>query len=661
VRLDFWRDVGQRTKILREIVAPGAIILGLIILVRLSGLLQVQEWMAFDSFARSCPSQGRESSVVIVGIDEADLSFVGGYPIPDQALATALRNLQGYHPIAIAIDLVRDQPVEPGHSALVQALQTMPNLVGAEVAFNVNPALNVKPPPGLPPERVGFTDVIVDGDGKLRRSLLARSTSNGEMKDSLVLRLAQIHLAKHGITFNLDNSQPVANRVSHSLRFGATVLPHFEPNTGGYVQADAKGNQLLLNFCGTSKVVRSLSLKDVLQKNVAPEWIQDHVVLIGMIASSIRDIFFTAALQEPLNSHPAQLQMPANQVIYRVEAHAQMVHQIINAVLKQHPLITSWAEPWEYLWIAAWGFLGLAFGLVLQSPWKSLLSLAIASLALIMFCHMLLQVMGWWLPLVPTLLALCGCGLSASLFDRNLRFELEYRRLAIERTYEAVHNGPLQHLAVILRSLGEESTSSARLEQQLWLLNEELRRIFEYMRQELSTKSTRLYLRGDLVLDLKAPIAELLYQVYNHARAEKLPGLKTIRTFVPPNFEPLTSRRYRLEQKRGLCLFLYEALFNVGKHANGATRLDVVCAVEVGWTVLRIIDNGSGFNSRSGRLNEGQGTLQARTIARELRGHFSRRHNRPQGTICELTWPRRSRWRGLLKQCFLPESASSLP
>ncbi len=348
-------------------------------------------------------------------------------------------------------------------------------------------------------------------------------------------------------------------------------------------------------------------------------------------------------------------------MIYGVEAHAYTVHQIIDAVLTQHPLMTSWADPWEYLWIGAWGVGGLALGIVLQSPWKSLTSLAIASVVLIMLCHMLLQVMGWWLPLVPTLLALYGCGLSASFFDRNLRFELEYRRMAIERTYEAVHNGPLQHLAVILRSLGEEHHSAARLEQQLWLLNEELRRIFEYMRQEVSKKYTRLYLRGDLVLDLKAPISELLYQVYNHTRAEKLPGLNTIRTFVPHNFEPLTLRRYRLDQTRGLCLFLHEALFNVGKHAEGATRLDVMCTVEAGWYVLRIIDNGSGLNPGSGRLNEGQGTLQARAIARELGGRFSRRPNYSQGMICELTWPKQRNWRRWTRIFFVPKSAKPMP
>jgi CHASE2 domain-containing sensor protein len=637
VTINFWRDVGQRTKILREIVLPGAVILGLVMLIRLSGLLQVQEWMAFDSFSRACVSEPGDSSVVIVGIDEADLSLVGGYPVPDRDLAAVLNRLQKYHPSVIGLDLFRDVPVEPGHAALMQALRSIPNLIGTELVLNTRPAWNVEPPPDLPPERVGFADAIVDADGRLRRSILASSAQNGEIKYSLALRLAQTHLAVHGIDFK------PGDRAS-SLQFGSTQLPRFQPNSGGYIRADASGNQLILNFCGTQKMVRSLSLRDVLQNNVALDWIEDHVVIIGMTASSIKDVFFTSALQETLNSRSSQFSTPANQLIYGVEAHAYTVHQIIDAVQKGHPLIRVWADVGEYVWIGAWGCLGVALGVILQSPWKGLLSLAIASLILILSCQMLLQVMGWWVPVVPTMLALCGCGLSASFFDRNLRFELEHRQLAIERTYEAVHNGPLQYLAVILRSLEEAEFSSPRLEQQLWLLNEELRRIFEYMRQEVSAEYTRLYLRGDLVLDLREPIADLLYQVYNHTRAEQLPGFDTLQTFVPPNFEPLKFGRYTLAQKRGLCLFLHEALFNVGKHASGATRLDVVCAVETGCCILRVIDNGPGIDP-SKQLREGQGTLQAKMIARDLRGHFSRRSNHPQGTLCELTWRNRRNWR----------------
>jgi CHASE2 domain-containing sensor protein len=666
VAFNFWQMVRRRSRMWREVLILGAVILGLTVLIRMSGFLQVQEWMVLDSFSHACPSAQGISPVVIVGIDEMDLSFVGGYPVPDRTLAVALKNLQAYQPSAIALDLFRDMPVEPGHAALVQALRSIPNVIGSEVALNKKEMLNIRPFPSFPSERVGFVDAVVDADGRLRRSILAGSNLAGELKYSLVLKLAQTHLASHGIFLTPDNLQS-GDRASPSLRFGSTALPRFQPNSGGYINADASGTQLLLNFCGTQKMVRSISLRDVLEKKINPDWIQNHVVLIGMTASSIKDIFFTSALQETMNSRLAQsqmpmnqVQMPANQVIYAVEAHAYAVHQIIDAVLNQSPLITSWAEPWEYLWIIAWGCSGLALGVLFRSPWKSLLSLVIASLILTMLCHLLLQMMGWWLPLVPALLTLCGCGLSASFFDRNLRFELEYRRLAIERTYEAVHNGPLQHLAVILRSLEEEHQSPTRLEQQLWLLNEEMRRIFEHMRQEVSTQYARLYLRGDLVLDLEAPIAELLYQVYNHTRAEELPGLTAIQTFIPPNFGVLKTNQYGMEQKRGLCLFLHEALFNVGKHAIGATRLDVVCTEESGWYVLRVIDNGL-EQETSRQIRDGQGTLQAKAIARGLNGYFSRYTHTPHGVVCELTWRKQRNWRKWLRSLFLPKSATPMP
>lgn len=623
---------------LREICLPGAIILSLVVVIRLSGLLQVQEWMAFDALSRFCPSSHTMSSIVIVGIDEDDLRLVGGYPIPDRDLAAALTILQSYRPSVIGLDLFRDVSIEPGHAALVRAFQTMPNLVGTEVALNAEPSLNVKPPPDLPPEQVGFADVIVDSDGKLRRSILASSTSAGMLKYSLPLRLAQMHLAAHKVPFKHGN------QTSDPLQLGGRTLPRFRPNSGGYIRADANGNQIILNFCGSQETVRTLSLKDVLQKNFSSDAVRDRIVIIGMTASSIKDIFFTSALRETLRSRTSNTQTPANQLIYGVEVHAYTVHQIIDAVLNERPLIQSWADGWEYVWIIAWGVVGVALGIILQSPWKTLLSLSIASLILTLVCQMLLLAIGWWVPLVPPLLSLCGAGLVTSFFDRDLRFELEQRRLTIERTYEAVHNGPLQHLAVILRSLGEEQLSAEQLGQQLQSLNDQLRRIFEHMRQDAATRYAQLYLRGDLVLDLRSPVSELLYQVYNHTRAEQLPGFDTIRTFIPPNFERLKSRHYSLEQKRGLCLFLHEALFNVGKHAGGATRLDVICTVEAGWYVLRVTDNGPGIDPASSLLHEGQGTLQARAIAHNLRGRFDRRFNDPQGTICELTWRMRRNW-----------------
>ncbi len=253
--------------------------------------------------------------------------------------------------------------------------------------------------------------------------------------------------------------------------------------------------------------------------------------------------------------------------------------------------------------------------------------------------------------MVPSVLALCGAGLVTSFYDRDLRFELIQRRRAVEQTYEAVHNGPLQQLAVILRSMDNPNLPMEQVEEQLRSLNDNLRNIFERMRQEVSTQSEQLYLRGNLVLDLNAPIPDLLYQVYNHTRGENLPGFEAIRTFIPPNFGILRSSRLSLDDKRGLCLFLHEALFNVGKHAIDATRLNVICSASAGWYRLQIIDNSPGLSHSS--LREGQGTRQARAIATQLRGRFNRYHDPQQGTLCELTWRMRraslKQWRSRLR------------
>jgi two-component sensor histidine kinase len=159
------------------------------------------------------------------------------------------------------------------------------------------------------------------------------------------------------------------------------------------------------------------------------------------------------------------------------------------------------------------------------------------------------------------------------------------------------------------------------------------------MRQEVLTNSDSFCLEGNLVLDLQTPIPDLLYQVYDQTLERQFPGFATIGTYIPPNFTPLEDCRLSPEQKRGLCLFLQEALCNVGKHAIGATRLDVICTKEAGWYSLRIIDNGVGIASSSNYTRGEQGTKQAQALARKLWGRFDLRLHSPQETICELTWP----------------------
>jgi CHASE2 domain-containing sensor protein/two-component sensor histidine kinase len=648
IQAAFWKKIKQLTKVWREVILPGAFIVGLVVVARLAGFLQVQELMAFDDFMRLRISTPPAPRVVIVSINEADLALVGSLPVQDRDLAKMLRILQEYQPRVIGLDIFRNLPVEPGHTQLVQAFKDIPNIIGIEVGLNQEDTLNVKPPPGLPPQRVGFADLIVDEDGKLRRSLLASPNWQEDLKYSFSLRLAQAYLSHEGITLEHGNPKSKNHnpKSTDPIRFGSIELPRFVPNTGGYIRADANGNQILLNFCAGYKPFRTISLTNILQRKFDPSWISDRIVIIGMTAASIKDTFITAAVKSTQVSATLGSEDSPNQLIYGVEIHAHAAGQIIRAVLDKRPLLKAPADFWEYLWIIFWGFLGMSIGLFLQSPWRTILSIGFTSFALVGICYLFLS-FGWWVPSVPALLALSGAGLTTSFFDRDSRFLLEQRRLTIERTYDAVHNGPLQQLAVILRSIGEGDLSVDRVRSQLQDLNQELRSIYESMRQQVLTHSDSLYLKGNLILSLQTPIGDLLYQVYDNTLNREFPCFATIMTYIPPDFKPLEKCSLTLEQKRGLCLFLEEALCNVGKHAIGATRLDVICTKEAGWYSLQVIDNGIGYiaSSYNSKLEKQRGTRQAQDVARQIRGRFERLPHNPQGTISKLTWRVSKTWR----------------
>ncbi|MBE8966519.1 CHASE2 domain-containing protein [Nostocales cyanobacterium LEGE 12452] len=639
---NLWKKVHKQLKPWREVVLPGLSVIGLIILVRSTGLLQSQEWLAFDQLLRLRPNEAVDSRVVIVGIDEDDINYVSRFPIPDQEIAQMLRILHTYKPRVIGLDLFRDKS-SSADAELAPVWKENPNLIGVEVALNRKQSFNVKPPPELPPERVGFADTIVDPDGKLRRSLMASKTYAGELKYSLPLRLAQLYLHELGIKFTHGS------RSYDPIKFGSSQLVRFLPNSGGYVGTDANGFQVLMNFRSHPQPFRTISLRDVLNNKIDPSWIRDRIVIIGMTAASVKDRFTISAVKNTLYTTGLGVDESPDQYqwIYGVEVHAHATSEIISHVLDRRPLLKVWSEIWEYLWILTWGLIGIILGLILQSPAKTLLSLGITSIEIVGICYVGL-ILGWWIPLVPTLLAFTSAGLTTFFFDRDLRTLLEQRSLTLKRSFEAIHNGPLQSLAVILRSLGDEEIEPEKLRSQLEQLNRELRTIPEYLSQEMLSRNDSVYLEGNEVLDLQTPISEMLYYVYDITLRKNFQGFMTIQSFIPPNFEPLEECNLNANQKRGLYLFLQEALCNVGKHSQGATRLDVVCTQSSKGYCLQIIDNGFANISKNYQ-RRGQGTGQAQDLARQLRGKFRRFPHSPQGTICELTWPiTSSKWQKFL-------------
>ncbi|RUR80237.1 CHASE2 domain-containing protein [Chlorogloeopsis fritschii PCC 9212] len=615
-----WRRVKEEFAIWRVGVLPGMAVIGLVILARLTGSMQSLEWLAFDNFLRLRPAEPIDERIVIVGINEKDIRNLRQYPIPDREIAALLYKLHSLAPRVIGLDIVRDLPVEPGHTELVAAFGEIKNLIAIEKVLPEQ----IAPPPTLPPKQVCFTDQITDADGKLRRSLLSTPTSQG-YKFSLSLCLAQAYLAREGLSLENGIRDPAA------IRFGNTELPRFFPNSGGYVRTDAGGVQVLLNFRSGAERFRILSLDDIQTGNFKPEWIRDRIVIIGITASSVKDFITTSAVVSA---------KPASGRIFGVEVQAHAISQIISAVLNSRPLFYSWADGWDYIWILGWGILGIALAKLTKSPYINLLAVGIASSGLIVISYLLLLYWGWWVPLIPAILVLSlnGIGMTALYqYDQALRSRIEARQALIERTFETIHNGPLQTLAKALKRVREKDSSDeviVVLEKDLEKLNHELRGIYEFLQREPLSQDRSLYLGNGLSLSLQDPIHAVLYQVYNHTLEREFPCFSTLKVKIV-TFDPIDERYLNIEQKRGLCRFLEEALCNVGKHAIGVTRLEVSYTKNEGWYTLKIVDDGLGIIS----YREGRGTQQFRNLARQLKGKFTRSPLSPRGTLCELSWP----------------------
>ncbi|MBC6479599.1 MAG: adenylate/guanylate cyclase domain-containing protein [Hormoscilla sp. GM7CHS1pb] len=177
---------------------------------------------------------------------------------------------------------------------------------------------------------------------------------------------------------------------------GQAVFVPFQKNDGGYVDADAGGYQILLNFRGPLENFESISLTDVLTNSIPQDLMRDRIVLIGAKASSLNDLFYT-----PYNSRTRFDRTPG------VVIHANIISQILLAATAGRPRIQFWPEPIEWLWIFVWSSLGAILA------WKLLAIQWIVSICLVLGASLVLSayllfLQGWWIPVVPPLLALAG-------------------------------------------------------------------------------------------------------------------------------------------------------------------------------------------------------------------------------------------------------------
>jgi diguanylate cyclase (GGDEF)-like protein/PAS domain S-box-containing protein len=385
LKVSLGRKLKQWVQQERQVLKAAAGVTAAIVLLRLIGILQSSELAAFDQLFHLRLPEATDERIVIVEINEKDIQQAEQWPIPDRVIAQLLQKLNTYQPRTIGLDIYRDLPVKPGQAEFVKACETIPNLIGIEKLKDPT-SLDVAPPPVLSQRKqVGFNNVVVDTDGKLRRSLLYWHQA-GKSYQSLALKLALAYLKAEKITPKAAASNPKYLQLRSAFR-------SFQANDGGYVRADTNGYQVLVNFRHPGSF-RTISMTDVLAGRVNPNWIRDRVVIIGSTAPSLQDFFYT-----PYSNNLVGTAQP----ISGVELHANFVSQILSNTLTGRPLINVWSEPVEWLWIFGWSFLSAKIIWQRRWPRRTLVALFLVSAALGGSCY-LAFLAGWWLPLVPPLL-----------------------------------------------------------------------------------------------------------------------------------------------------------------------------------------------------------------------------------------------------------------
>jgi len=375
--------------------------------------MELVELAAYDRYmCLNTRGNAPDPRIVLISISEEDIQGIKKWPLTDSLLAHVLNLLISYGPRVIGVDIYRDIPVPPGKEELAEALKNSPNIV---TVMKIGDAVSAGI--GCPyvledSDRTGFNDILIDSDGIVRRGLLF--LDDGEiMYPSFSLLLTMIYLEDEGIL-----PQPDENDPDH-MRLGKTTMLPFEANDGGYVGADARGYQFLLDFRSTRAPFRSFSLTELFSGNIEEDALTESIVLIGSTAESLHDFFHTP------------VKRGLDRRMSGIELHAHMISQLLHAAIDGKGPMKSPDETLEWAWIFIWGIMGGMIALW-RLPLTRFSIATISGLLFLVLITLFTFARGWWIPVVPPALSWF---ISAALVTALLSFREKAEKTALMQLF----------------------------------------------------------------------------------------------------------------------------------------------------------------------------------------------------------------------------------
>lgn len=354
------------------------------------GFMESAELEAYDWSMRLRPTNTQPPPpITLVSITDQDIRTLGHWPVTDRVLARALDVMTAHHPRAIGVDIYRDLEVPPGRQELDRVLEAHPEILMVMKFGKIEKGGIPGPAMLQGTDRTGFNDVVVDSGGIVRRGLLFLDDGTNFYRSfSLLLALQYLQHEKIVPKPSVENSD--------WLRLGKTVIRPFESHDGGYVEADAQGYQYLLDLKRGKDVFPTISFGAILEGKFNAELLQDHIVLVGVIAQGVKDYFYTSQCGTLTVCPP----------IPGLELHGYMVHQLLRLAKGEGQApIATFSDSLEAAWIGLWVLGGGFIGVWVRGAWRF-------SLAVLMGMLLLSGVVvggmmyGTWIPFIPPVIGL---------------------------------------------------------------------------------------------------------------------------------------------------------------------------------------------------------------------------------------------------------------
>lgn len=280
--------------------------------------------------------------VLIVGVSDEYLAK-HDWPLDNADLAKAVEALTDAGAAAVGIDLYRDHREIAGSPRLEEVMRKNGNVIGIDL-FRRSPLLGFRPyEPMAAQGRIGFSDMVLDADGVVRRRLLALDDGRGNHQFAFALRLALEYLADRGIEAGGDGA-------GHMV-LGEAVYEPLPDHFGGYNGIDNRGYQHMIDFGLAGRASVDLPFREVIDGGLAADMVKDRIAIIGVKSDYVKDNLAV----------PAGLSAYDGGLFHGVVLHGLLAYQYVSEALGQSRPMADLHEAWEYAILG--GLLLLGFGL----------------------------------------------------------------------------------------------------------------------------------------------------------------------------------------------------------------------------------------------------------------------------------------------------------